>query len=50
MATMPRSVRVPDDIWNAAVAKAAAEGTTLTAVVVAALSAFVGVTPPTPKG
>lgn len=34
MATMPRALRIPDDVWQAALAKARAEGTTLTAVVV----------------
>ena len=37
MATMPRSLRIPEDVWVAAVAKARDEGTTVTAVVVAAL-------------
>ena len=40
MATMPRSLRIPDDLWHAARAKAAQEGTTLTAVVIAALRRF----------
>lgn len=40
MATMPRSLRIPEDVWTAAVAKAAAEGTTVTAVVVAALRRY----------
>lgn len=39
---MPRSLRIPDDLWHAAVAKARDEGTTVTAVVVAALEAFTG--------
>jgi predicted HicB family RNase H-like nuclease len=39
-ATMPRAVRVPDDVWRAALAKAQAEGTTVTAVVVEALRRF----------
>jgi predicted HicB family RNase H-like nuclease len=39
-ATMPRAVRVPDDVWRAALAKAQAEGTTLTAVVVEALRRY----------
>ena len=38
----PRSFRVSDDLWTAAVAKAAAEGDTVTAVLVAALSSYVG--------
>lgn len=38
---MPRSVRVPDDVWHAAVEKAKAEGTSVTSVVVAALEAFI---------
>lgn len=40
--TMPRSLRIPPDLWNAAVAKAAEDGTTVTAVVVAALREYVG--------
>lgn len=40
MATMPRSLRIPDDVWRAAVEKARAEGTTVTAVVVAALRRY----------
>lgn len=31
---MPRALRVPDDVWQAALAAARANGTTLTAVVV----------------
>jgi hypothetical protein len=41
VATMPRSLRIPTDLWEAAVAKARAEGTTVTAVVVAALRRYV---------
>lgn len=40
MATMPRSLRIPDEVWHAAVEKARAEGTTVTAVVVAALRRY----------
>ncbi len=40
MPTRPRSLRIPADIWDAAVVKARDEGTTVTAVVVAALEAF----------
>lgn len=40
MATMPRSLRIPEDVWHAAVEKARAEGTTVTAVVVAALRRY----------
>ena len=40
MATMPRNVRVPDEVWFAALAKARAEGTTLSAVVIAALRKY----------
>ncbi len=36
----PRSLRIPDDVWQAALNKARAEGTTLTAVVVEALRKF----------
>jgi hypothetical protein len=35
-----RAVRVPDELWAAALAQAAAEGTTVTAVVLEALRAF----------
>jgi predicted HicB family RNase H-like nuclease len=38
--TMPRSLRIPEDVWRAAVAKAKDEGTTVTAVVVAALRKY----------
>lgn len=38
---MPRSLRIPPDLWDAAVEKARAEGTTVTAVVVAALRRYV---------
>lgn len=40
MATMPRSLRIPESVWTAAVAKAKAEGTTVTAVVVTALERY----------
>lgn len=40
MATMPRSLRIPPDVWDAAVEKARSEGTTVTAVVVAALRRY----------
>lgn len=32
--TLPRSLRIPDAVWQAALTKARAEGTTLTALVV----------------
>ena len=38
--TPPRSVRVPDAIWQAATARAKAEGTTVTAVILAALTRY----------
>ena len=38
--TMPRSLRIPADLWAAAVGKAKEEGTTVTAVVVAALRRY----------
>jgi len=41
MATTPRAIRVPDDLWHAAVDKAREEGTTVTAVVVTALERFI---------
>ena len=42
MATPLRAVRVPDELWKAAVDKAAREGTTVTAVVLVALREYVG--------
>jgi hypothetical protein len=41
MATMPRSLRIPTDLWTEAVDKARRDGTTVTAVVVAALREYV---------
>lgn len=38
--TPPRSVRVPDPIWQAAIERAKAEGTTVTAVILAALTRY----------
>lgn len=38
--TPRRTVRIPDEVWSAAVAKARAEGTTVTAVVIAALRRY----------
>ena len=40
MATMPRSLRIPEPVWTAAVEKARQEGTTVTAVVVKALERY----------
>ncbi len=39
--TKPKALRIPDDVWQAALDKARAEGTTVTAVVVAALARYV---------
>ena len=39
--TMPRSLRIPTDLWDAALAKAQADGVTLTAVVIKALERYV---------
>ena len=39
--TTPRAVRVPDELWQAALDKARREGTTVTAVVLAALQRYV---------
>lgn len=39
--TMPRSVRVPADLWNQAVAIANTRGETVTAVVIQALQSYV---------
>ena len=41
MATMPRSLRIPEALWHAARAKAEANGTNLTAVIVAFLRRYV---------
>lgn len=41
METLPRSLRIPTDLWAQAVAKARAEDTTLTAKVVEFLRAYV---------
>jgi len=45
--TPKRHVRVPDGLWDAAKEKAAAEGKTLTDVILAALRRYVS-TPPKP--
>jgi hypothetical protein len=39
--TRPKSLRIPDDLWQSAVDKAQADGTTVTAVVTKALERFV---------
>lgn len=36
-----RNVRVPEDLWGRALARAAAEGTTVSAVIVQALKRYV---------
>lgn len=41
MPTPLRNVRVPDEVWDAARVKAEAEGTTVSAVVLAALRQYV---------
>lgn len=41
-ATPIRNVRVPDDVWQAAVERAATEGTTVSAVILGALREYVG--------
>lgn len=38
--TPPRSVRVPDDVWDKATARAKAEGTTVTAIILATLTRY----------
>lgn len=38
--TPHRAVRVPDDVWQAALVATAANGTTVTAVIVAALTRY----------
>ncbi|KAF0959800.1 MULTISPECIES: hypothetical protein [Rhodococcus] len=42
MATPLRNIRVSDELWQAAQAKAAQEGTTVTTVIVEALKAYTG--------
>lgn len=39
--TRPKALRIPDDLWSAALEKAQAEGRTLTDVVVKALTRYV---------
>lgn len=39
--TMPRSLRIPEDVWRAAIDKAKAEGTTVTAIVTEFLRTYV---------
>lgn len=39
--TTPRAIRIPDEVWQAALDKARREGTTVTAVVLAALQRYV---------
>lgn len=39
--TRPKALRIPDDLWAAALEKAQAEGRTLTDVVVKALTRYV---------
>ena len=39
--TRPKSLRIPDDVWTAALEKAQADGRTLTDVVVKALERYV---------
>lgn len=41
MVTPLRSLRIPNDVWDAARDKARGEGTTVTAVVLAALQRYV---------
>jgi predicted HicB family RNase H-like nuclease len=38
---MPRSLRIPPDLWREAVEKAKEDGTTVTAIVVKALRRYV---------
>jgi hypothetical protein len=40
-ATPGRSIRIPDDLWEAALAKAEERGETVTPVVIAALTRYV---------
>lgn len=39
--TTPRAVRIPDEVWQAALDKARRDGTTVTAVVLAALQRYI---------
>lgn len=48
--TPSRKFRVHDDVWNAAAERAAAEGTNVSAILVAALEAYGGTeTPDVPR-
>jgi hypothetical protein len=38
--TTPRAIRIPDEVWQAALAKAAERGETVTAVVLRALKRY----------
>ena len=38
--TTPRAIRIPDDVWQAALAMAAERGETVTAVVLRALKRY----------
>lgn len=40
MRTPPRSVRIPDAVWNAARERAEREGTTVTAIILRALTRY----------
>ncbi|MEV7394920.1 hypothetical protein [Streptomyces sp. NPDC091215] len=44
--TPVRNIRVPDGLWSAAMAKAKAEGRTITDVIVSALHRYVASRPP----
>lgn len=39
--TMPRAIRIPDDLWARAKARAERDGVTITSVVIEALQRFV---------
>lgn len=39
--TPTRTIRVPDDLWKAVQKKAAAEGITVTSVIISALEAYI---------
>lgn len=48
--TMPRSMRIPEELWTAAVAHAATREETVTEVVVRALERYVTTKPAPPRG
>jgi hypothetical protein len=48
--TPNRNLRAPDDVWKPALAKAKAEGRSLTEVIVSYLRRYISTPPRTPRG